>query len=985
MGSDSMKYGKRRFLSLILCGAMVLLFIQLTPHENASATPSEDWVARYDGPDNTHDYGEIIIVDEFGNVYVTGPSYGGGGCVGECPGPLYDFATIMYNETGVEQWVTRYNGSEDRDDIPWDMVRDPNSGNLYVTGWSWGNITKRDIATVAYDGTGTELWVAIYDGQVNGNDSAYAMALDSSSGNIYVTGKSEGLSGDDLVTIAYSSSGTELWATTHGGSNIHFDPGSDIAVGPTGFVFVVSEADYDYRTIAYEPSTGSELWIATFTGPGGAFDIPSAMAIDPNSGNIYVTGSGYIDFSDNDFVTVAYDSTGNELWVAVYDGPGDGSDHAYDLVIDSAGHIYVTGDSMGAGTDFDYATVAYDNLGNELWVSRFDGPGSDWDRANAMTVDDYGNIYATGQCSGFLDTGNFCTVGYDSITGAEIGTMTYDGPINERDLSRDVTTDQNGFVYVTGYSRGLNTMSDFATAKYSFKRVPPTAIAGPDLVIAENELVNLDGTNSFDPDGTLISYSWDLDLGYDSSGDTIPDNDVDATGPSPSLAWWNDDYVSTVKLTVKDNDGNIATDTMTVTVENLDPSGDLNIAHNHAQGFVYDWTATDPGSDDLTVTLKIGSHAPIVEVYRNDGIGPDPNPSPYSGTGPFDVVGNGELPTSLPPGVYNANLTVQDDDGASYKITKSVTITNLPPDANFTFSPSDPEKNEIIQFVDTSTDPNGPISSWLWDFGDGTTSTIQHPTHAYPAIDTYTVTLKVWDGDGGTDTFSKIVVVINIAPDAEFSFTPDEAQIDEVVTFTDQSTDADGTIVSWEWDFGDGSTSTDQNPTHSYSEPGSYTVTLIVFDEQGDSDGVTKTIVVVNQPPEAGFTYLPKVPKAGETVSFTDESTDPDGSIVTWKWDFGDGTTSKETNPDHVYQSPGTYTVKLKVYDEYGDVSIFTQEITVDPADTGSDIPPDTIMDFPWWILILIGAIILILILFLILWKRRKKREEEMEEKKIQG
>ncbi len=138
-------------------------------------------------------------------------------------------------------------------------------------------------------------------------------------------------------------------------------------------------------------------------------------------------------------------------------------------------------------------------------------------------------------------------------------------------------------------------------------------------------------------------------------------------------------------------------------------------------------------------------------------------------------------------------------------------------------------------------------------------------------------------------------------------------------SFTDQSSDPDGTIASWQWTFGDGTTgSTAQNPSHTYSAAGSYTVTLTVKDNQNASSSpVSHTVQVTapNQPPSAAFTSsCPTL-----TCSFTDQSSDPDGTIATWRWDFGDGSAAGTTrNPSHTYSAGGSYTVTLTVTDNQG-------------------------------------------------------------------
>jgi PKD repeat protein len=172
----------------------------------------------------------------------------------------------------------------------------------------------------------------------------------------------------------------------------------------------------------------------------------------------------------------------------------------------------------------------------------------------------------------------------------------------------------------------------------------------------------------------------------------------------------------------------------------------------------------------------------------------------------------------------------------------------------------------------------------------------------------------------------------NKPPTAMFTYTPTTGiYIDTTITFTDASTDEDGTIASWSWDFGDEGTSTEQNPTHAYAAVGTYTVTLTVTDDDGNaSDPYTADITVGYVPPTAAFTYDPMVNiTVNATITFTDNSTAGDANITSWLWDFGDNTTSNETNPTHAYTAADTYTVTLTVTDDNALTDTATAEITV--------------------------------------------------------
>jgi PKD repeat protein len=173
----------------------------------------------------------------------------------------------------------------------------------------------------------------------------------------------------------------------------------------------------------------------------------------------------------------------------------------------------------------------------------------------------------------------------------------------------------------------------------------------------------------------------------------------------------------------------------------------------------------------------------------------------------------------------------------------------------------------------------------------------------------------------------------NEIPVASFTYTPMEDIYPEtMLTFTDTSTDADGTIASWAWSFGDGITSTEQNPTHAYTEVGTYTVTLVVTDNDGnESVAYTADITVSPQPPTAYFTYAPMedILVNVTTIVFTDASIPSNANITDWSWDFGDGTNSTEQNTTHMYTAIGDFIVTLTVTDADGLMGTKSVIITV--------------------------------------------------------
>ncbi|MCP3929479.1 MAG: PKD domain-containing protein [Bacteroidetes bacterium] len=260
-------------------------------------------------------------------------------------------------------------------------------------------------------------------------------------------------------------------------------------------------------------------------------------------------------------------------------------------------------------------------------------------------------------------------------------------------------------------------------------------------------------------------------------------------------------------------------------------------------------------------------------------------------------------------GSFTACLSATNDVGTNVKC-KAVNVT-LGPIASFVVTDLG---NATFQFTDISqNDPD----SWLWDFGDGSTSTQQNPMHTYPSPGEYQVCLMVTNSIG-TNTSCE-TVSIPLAPIANFSFTIEEGA---VVNFTDGSTN---NPTSWVWSFGDGGVSMEQNPSYTYSQAGDFDVCLLVTNEVG-SNIVCKTVSIVFAP-VADFTF---VNQGDGLVEFADIS---QNNPSAWSWDFGDSNTSTEQNPQYTYTSSGTFSVCLTVSNSAG-TNEACKEVTVTITNT---------------------------------------------------
>ncbi|MGO4956995.1 PKD domain-containing protein [Luteococcus sp. Sow4_B9] len=409
-------------------------------------------------------------------------------------------------------------------------------------------------------------------------------------------------------------------------------------------------------------------------------------------------------------------------------------------------------------------------------------------------------------------------------------------------------------------------------------------------VSCEGDTCTFDASGSTDPDGVVGSWTWDFGDGTRAQGRTATRT---FTAQQPQQ----------VTLTVTDDQQATASTTQTVdvAVQNKAPVADI--------------AAT---CDGLTCTFDSAGST-------------DADGTIVSTTWDF---GDGATSTAAAPehtyaaaGSHTVTLTVVDDRGASARTTQVVTVDaqNAMPTAAFTSTVQDLQ----VRFdASTSTDSDGTIARHEWDFGDGTRGTGAAATHTYTEAGTYAVVLTVTDDKGARATRTEQVTVAaatNQPPKAAFEAVVTDRQ---VALDASTSNDPDGRIVSHQWNFGDGTTGTGAITTHDYGAAGSYTVTLTVTDDKGETSTSSRAVLVAdkpNQAPTAAFTHTVDQLTAQVDAS---TSTDPDGSIATYAWDFGDGQTATGRSVQHVYAQVGEHTVTLTVTDDAGAKATSTATVT---------------------------------------------------------
>ena len=397
---------------------------------------------------------------------------------------------------------------------------------------------------------------------------------------------------------------------------------------------------------------------------------------------------------------------------------------------------------------------------------------------------------------------------------------------------------------------------------------------------------------STDPDDNLSAWSW-----------SFGDGDV-STARDPSHAY-GAAGTYTVSLTARDREG--ATGTMSKQLTVPGPQFPIGLT----------LTTRTESNKQVVILSWTRAQGPSVYLYRNGLVLlSTPNDGQQSVsrsfTGPatyiFKICEAGSTICSNP-------ATAQFGGGSP--------PDNSPPNAAFTPVCAD----NTCRFTDGSSDSDGTVSGWQWSFGDGSSSSQRHPSHVYAAGGEFTVRLTVTDNIGAQGSASKTVTAgppENQPPAA--AFTSSCSDLD--CGFTDGSTDSDGSVTGWQWDFGDGSSSDQQNPSHAYAGQGVYTVSLTVTDDDGLS-GFISNQVTAGTPPNADPVANFSSSCTGLSCAFTDQSTDTDGTVAGWSWSFGDGATSTNRNPSRTYASAGTYTVTLTATDNLGATHQRSAPVTV--------------------------------------------------------
>jgi uncharacterized delta-60 repeat protein len=375
-------------------------------------------------------------------------------------------------DSAIPQWTSVYNYGINDLDYPKAIAVDQ-SGFTYVAGTNFTASMEANYLLIKYSPAGDTVWTRQYDGNISGQDEVTSIAIDNQS-NVIITGKSESITGYDIVTFKYNSNGIVLWGMRYNGLGSGSNDAFAVSTDDSLNVYVsgkiqISSGVSAFVTLKYDKN-GILKWAKQFSGNNTGANAPGAMKVNKSSGNIYITGYVSTLNQGKDIAILKYNRSGSLLWQRIINGNYNGDDVANAITIDSAENVYVTGYvTTGANNNVDFITAKYNTNGDSLWTKYYSGTAGGADVSRAITADNQGNIFVTGESfvNSGLTSNEMVTICYGS-TGSEKWVSHYNknnGCCNHFPVS--MLTDNNGNIIVCGKSNGENSFDDFIVLKYN--------------------------------------------------------------------------------------------------------------------------------------------------------------------------------------------------------------------------------------------------------------------------------------------------------------------------------------------------------------------------------------------------------------------------------------------------------------------------------------------------------------------------------------
>lgn len=480
---------------LFISKIFILLAAMLFTAASVNSQVYQQWVKTMNGSINNEDYFYDVTTDDSGNVYVTGSVYNA--TTGR------DIIIRKFNPAGDIQWDHTYSSSAPDGNDGGNEVFYKNNF-LYVLGDTRNAAnTSSDIILMKRNAsTGALIWSKTYNGQGNSADHSYSMAIDLAD-NIYVCGMSQVQSVDfEMVLIKFNSSGGQQWAHTSGGPG--FDRGIDVAVDNSGNVYMCGREEINnyfahIATLKFQPD-GTQMMYEILENGVDSSDGAVKIAIDAQ-GNVYTMGYVTSQNQGLNGAIIKYNPAGIPVWVRYYNGASNGDDYLRDMKLDAAGNIYLTGTSFNTATQNDYITVKYNSAGTKLWESRYIGNYVNGNNsAYSMALDAAGNVYVTGASFETATGTDIVTVKYNSA-GAFQWAMKNNGSVNSSfgEYAGAIALDNLNNVFVAG----KNDANDGILIKYV---QAPIGIQQNGTEIPEKFSLGQNYPNPFNP-STKINFS----------------------------------------------------------------------------------------------------------------------------------------------------------------------------------------------------------------------------------------------------------------------------------------------------------------------------------------------------------------------------------------------------------------------------------------------------------------------------------------------
>lgn len=574
-------------------------------------------------------------------------------------------------------------------------------------------------------------WQTRYTSAGSFADRAEDLFLDAS-GNVYVTGIGRGASGTsfDYITIKYDPAGVQLWKSEYNGPGNILDEAHAITVDGSGNVYVTgwsyggAGTGYDYATVKYN-SAGVQQWASRYTNVAGGTDEAWDIGVD-NAGNVFVTGSSDGAGTNSAATTVRYNSAGVQQYANRFEGAGGDIDAGYAIYVDAiTGDAYITGYSFqSVAADFNFITIKYNLAGAQQWATLYNSPDANYDEAHAITVDASGNVYVTGiSQTAVLTNFDYATVMYNSA-GVQQWATRYNGTGNDYDRANAITIDAPGNVYVTGRSVGAGSAAeDAVTIKYNSSGISQWTARynGPSNGYDEGKAIAIDASGNVYITGYSNTAGNDyLTIKYDVTGTQEWITKYNGTaGTSDQAAAIAVDGIGNVFITGLSKGAGTVEDYETIKYCQLksDAGADTSICNGSS--------------------VQLNSTAPAAVSYLW---------SPATGlnfTNIANPIANPTTTTTYVVAITNVNGCVDND-------TIIVTVVPLPSPGITASGPTS------FCIGDSVTLTAASATSYLWN----TTATTQSITVG--ASGTYTVTIT--NGTGCSATATQAVTVFSLPP-----------------------------------------------------------------------------------------------------------------------------------------------------------------------------------------------------------------------------